>query len=174
MRGSRHPRDFAHNACTAARGAAHGTDVTRGEPGRQTQAQRLRGLAPGAVAILRDPVRFYDPGAYARAVDTVDAALRVISAVHHPLRVDFTAYRTPFALTTPEEIAHDEGDLCLAIIEHEAARVQFVVNARRRKWDEAADDHRAELGRDVARRRASTECVSRKRGVSEEKQGEED
>ena len=58
-----------------------------------------------AVAILRDPVRFFDPEHYARAVDTIDAALRVVSAAHAPLQLDFTAYRTPFALTTPEEIA---------------------------------------------------------------------
>jgi hypothetical protein len=60
-----------------------------------------------AVAILRDPIRFYEPELYARAVDTVDAALRVISAAHAPLQLDFTGYRTPFALTTPEEIARD-------------------------------------------------------------------
>jgi anaerobic magnesium-protoporphyrin IX monomethyl ester cyclase len=60
-----------------------------------------------AVATLRDPERFYDPELYARAVDTIDAALRVLSAVHAPLQMDFTAYRTPFALTTPEEIARD-------------------------------------------------------------------
>jgi anaerobic magnesium-protoporphyrin IX monomethyl ester cyclase len=60
-----------------------------------------------AVAILRDPVRFFDPELYARAVDTVDAALRVVSAAHAPLQLDFTAYRTPFALTTPEEIERD-------------------------------------------------------------------
>jgi hypothetical protein len=60
-----------------------------------------------AVSILRDPVRFYDPDLYASAVDTVDAALRLTSAAYAPLRLDFTAYRTPFALTTPEEIARD-------------------------------------------------------------------
>jgi hypothetical protein len=60
-----------------------------------------------AVAVLRDAGRFYDPSVYAAAVDTVDAALRVVSAAHAPLQLDFTAYRTPFALTTPEEIARD-------------------------------------------------------------------
>ena len=60
-----------------------------------------------AVAILRDPVRFFDGELYARAVDTIDAALRVISAAHAPLKLDFTGYRTPFAFTTPEEIAYD-------------------------------------------------------------------
>lgn len=56
---------------------------------------------------LRDRVAFYDPHAYELAVSTVDAALRVISAVYHPLHVDFTAYRTPFALTSLAEIEHD-------------------------------------------------------------------
>ena len=60
-----------------------------------------------AVSILRDPVRFFDAELYARAVDTIDAALRVVSAAYTPLQLDFTAYRTPFALTTPQEIAHD-------------------------------------------------------------------
>ncbi len=60
-----------------------------------------------AVAILRDRERFFDPELYACAVDTIDAALRVISAAHTPLQLDFTGYRTPFALTTPEEIAND-------------------------------------------------------------------
>lgn len=60
-----------------------------------------------AVAILRDRARFFDPELYASGVDTVDAALRVISAAHAPLELDFTGYRTPFALTTPEEIARD-------------------------------------------------------------------
>ena len=60
-----------------------------------------------AVSILRDPVSFFDAELYARAVDTIDAALRVVSAAYAPLQLDFTAYRTPFALTTPEEIARD-------------------------------------------------------------------
>jgi anaerobic magnesium-protoporphyrin IX monomethyl ester cyclase len=60
-----------------------------------------------AVAILRDEARFFMPDLYARAVDTIDAAQRVISAAYAPLHLDFTAYRTPFALTTPEEIARD-------------------------------------------------------------------
>ncbi|MBX3232194.1 MAG: radical SAM protein [Labilithrix sp.] len=54
---------------------------------------------------LRDEARFHDPDAYAAAVATIDAALRVVSAVHHPLHLDFTAYRTPFGLTTMDEIA---------------------------------------------------------------------
>ena len=71
------------------------------------EAQAVPAGIAEAVAILRDPVRFFDPELYARAVDTVDAALRVISAAYHPLRLDFTAYRTPFALLSPEEIASD-------------------------------------------------------------------
>ncbi len=56
---------------------------------------------------LRDRKRFYDAQAYGLATSTIDAALRVISAAYHPLHLDFTAYRTPFALTSPAEIAHD-------------------------------------------------------------------
>lgn len=60
-----------------------------------------------AVATLRDPVRFYDVAAYDRAVSTITGALRLIGAAHYPLHVDFTAYRTPFSLLTPGEIAYD-------------------------------------------------------------------
>jgi hypothetical protein len=60
-----------------------------------------------AVKVLRSRELFYDGQAYAAAVSTVDAALRVVSAAHAPLQLDFTAYRTPFALTSPEEIARD-------------------------------------------------------------------
>lgn len=60
-----------------------------------------------AMDILRDADRFFSAAHYARAVDTVDAALRVVSAAHTPLQVDFTQYRTPFALLSPDEIARD-------------------------------------------------------------------
>ena len=64
--------------------------------------------APDGIAeakdTLRDETRFHDPDAYACAVATIDAALRVVSATHHPLHIDFTAYRTPFGLTTMGEI----------------------------------------------------------------------
>ncbi|MBX3159759.1 MAG: radical SAM protein [Deltaproteobacteria bacterium] len=60
-----------------------------------------------ALATLRDPVRFYDPAAYDDAVDTVEAALGVISAAHAPLHVDFTSYRTPFGLLTIDEVARE-------------------------------------------------------------------
>ena len=71
------------------------------------EAQRVPGGIGAALKILRQPERFFQPGMYADAVTTVNAALRVISAAHAPLQLDFTSYRTPFALTTPEEIAHD-------------------------------------------------------------------
>ena len=70
-------------------------------------AHAVPSLIARAVATLRDPVRFYDPVEYAAAVATVDASLRAISAAHWPTDLDFTAYRTPFALTTPDEIARD-------------------------------------------------------------------
>ena len=53
---------------------------------------------------LRDEAAFHDPDAYACAVATIDAALRVVSATYHPLHLDFTAYRTPFGLTTMDEV----------------------------------------------------------------------
>jgi hypothetical protein len=60
-----------------------------------------------ALDILRTGERFYDPGFYADAVATVSAALRVIAAAHTPLQLDFTAYRSPFALTTAAERTRD-------------------------------------------------------------------
>ena len=60
-----------------------------------------------ALDVLRSRERFYHPGLYADAVTTVSTSLRVIAAAHAPMQLDFTAYRTPFALTTPDEIARD-------------------------------------------------------------------
>jgi anaerobic magnesium-protoporphyrin IX monomethyl ester cyclase len=57
-----------------------------------------------AKATLRDPLRFFQPDHYGAAVATIEAALRVVSATHHPLHLDFTAYRTPFGLTTMDEV----------------------------------------------------------------------
>ena len=69
------------------------------------------GAVPGGIGaaldVLRSSERFYDSGLYADAVGTVSAGLRVIGTAHAPLQLDFTAYRTPFALTTPDEIARD-------------------------------------------------------------------
>jgi hypothetical protein len=69
------------------------------------EATAVPGGIDAALAILRRPERFFDPGMYADAVTTVNAALRVISAAHTPLKLDFTTCRSPFALTTPEEMA---------------------------------------------------------------------
>ncbi|MEK7468106.1 MAG: radical SAM protein [Planctomycetota bacterium] len=60
-----------------------------------------------ALATLRDPEAFYDPGAYAGAVAVVEAAQRVVSAAYAPLTLDFVSYRTPFSLLSAEEIARD-------------------------------------------------------------------
>jgi hypothetical protein len=75
---------------------------------------RVRGEAsvvPGGIGasldVLRTSERFYDSRLYSDAVATVSAGLRVIAAAHAPLQLDFTAYRTPFALTTPDEIRRD-------------------------------------------------------------------
>jgi len=60
-----------------------------------------------AKAILRDPIRFFDPHDYGAAVATIEAAQRAISAAFGPLQVDFTAYRTPFSLLSMAEIQAD-------------------------------------------------------------------
>lgn len=62
-----------------------------------------RGVAE-AKAILRDEARFFDARDYDSATRTIDAALRVVSAAHHPLQLDFTAYRTPFGLLSQDEV----------------------------------------------------------------------
>jgi hypothetical protein len=78
---------------------------------RYVALQRARGDARSvphgileAKAILRDEARFFEERAYDSATRTIDAALRAISAAHHPLHLDFTAYRTPFGLLSQEEI----------------------------------------------------------------------
>ena len=60
-----------------------------------------------AKAILRDPIRFFQPLEYGAAVATIESAQRAISAAFGPLMVDFTAYRTPFSLLTQEDIQAD-------------------------------------------------------------------
>ena len=66
-----------------------------------------------AKATLRDEARFFDAQQYASAVATIDASLRAVSAAYHPLHLDFTAYRTPLGLASPEEIeraSHPDHD----------------------------------------------------------------
>ncbi|WP_300458220.1 radical SAM protein [Desulfobacula sp.] len=62
-----------------------------------------------AVSVLRDRTgrRFFHGTTYERAVQTVQAGLAIISAAYSPLFVDFTGYRTPFSLLTPEQIKTD-------------------------------------------------------------------
>ncbi|MBS2012236.1 MAG: cobalamin-dependent protein [Deltaproteobacteria bacterium] len=84
----RHAEQLEYAALARARGDAHAVPLGIEE----------------AKAILRDEARFFDADEYACAVATIEAALRVVSATHHPLHLDFTAYRTPFGLTTMEEI----------------------------------------------------------------------
>ncbi|MCA1662779.1 MAG: B12-binding domain-containing radical SAM protein [Myxococcales bacterium] len=78
------------------------------------QLWRARGdaqAAPDGVdearAVLKDPERFFIAADYERAVETIESALRLVSAAYAPLDLTFSGYRTPFALTTPEEIADD-------------------------------------------------------------------
>ncbi len=62
-----------------------------------------------AIAVMRDRSghRFFDPTQYEAAVTTVEQALRVISAAYTPLNMDFTGYRTPFALLNMAVIEAD-------------------------------------------------------------------
>ncbi len=60
-----------------------------------------------AVAVLRDPLRFYDPRAYGRAADLVEAAFELASAAYTPLEVSLRGYRTPFSWLTPAEVARE-------------------------------------------------------------------
>jgi hypothetical protein len=91
-----HEDQLAYAALWSARGDAHAAPRAIDE----------------ALAVLRDRTgrRFYDAVAYADAVATVDAAQRVVSAAHHPLSLDFVAYRTPFSLLSAEEIANDSAE----------------------------------------------------------------
>jgi hypothetical protein len=88
-----HPEQLAYAALWEARGDA---------------AYAPRAI-DDALAVLRDRSgrRFYDPRAYEDAVAAVQSALRLVSAAHHPLSLDFVAYRTPFSLLSADEIARD-------------------------------------------------------------------
>ena len=90
--------------------------ATLDHPARRAYLQlwRARGdaqAAPAGIAearaVLKDPERFFIAADYERAVETIDSALRLVSAAYAPLDLTFSGYRTPFALTTPEEIADD-------------------------------------------------------------------
>jgi len=78
---------------------------------RLWEALPAAAVVPGAIeearAVLRDPVRFYDPRAYGRAADLAEAALELASAAYTPLDVSLRGYRTPFSWLTPGEIARD-------------------------------------------------------------------
>jgi anaerobic magnesium-protoporphyrin IX monomethyl ester cyclase len=70
---------------------------------------RVPGAVQDAVAVLRDRsgVRFFDPFQYEKAIRTVQAGLSIISAAYSPVMMDFSGYRTPFSLLTPEQIQAD-------------------------------------------------------------------
>jgi len=75
-----------------------------------------RSLAPavsasidGAVAVLRNASgkHFFSPERYDAAVETIEGALRLISAAYFPLELDFSSYRTPFSFLSLKEVASD-------------------------------------------------------------------
>src|SRR5258708_6807329 len=49
-----------------------------------------------ARATLKDTQAFFDADRYEQAVETIESALRLISAAHAPLDLTFSGYRTPF------------------------------------------------------------------------------
>jgi len=67
------------------------------------------------------------------------------------------------AAVQPEQIADHQRELGLAVVQHEAARVQLVVHVPGRIGREAADHQDAEFGRDVAGRRAGLQRRGRRR-----------
>jgi anaerobic magnesium-protoporphyrin IX monomethyl ester cyclase len=75
----------------------------------QETARSVPAAIEEAIAVMRDRSghRFFDPTQYEAAVTTVEQALRVISAAYTPLNLDFTGYRTPFALLNMAEIEAD-------------------------------------------------------------------
>jgi hypothetical protein len=89
-----------------------GDRLTHVEQLAYAQLWEARGDAEEAPARIDAAVRtlrenLFDPEAYDDAVQVVEAAMRAISAAHAPLELSFTAYRTPFSMLTPEEIALD-------------------------------------------------------------------
>lgn len=85
--------------------------LTHGEQLEYLGLARARGAAHAvaegideAKRVLRDANDFYDRARYGAAAATIDAALRVVSATHFPLAVDFTAYRTPLGLSSMAEV----------------------------------------------------------------------
>ena len=75
--------------------------------GARRRAGGARGYRRGARACSRTRRASSSPSDYERAVETIESALRLVSAAYAPLDLTFSGYRTPFALTTPEEIADD-------------------------------------------------------------------
>lgn len=51
--------------------------------------------------------RFYDPKQYETATSVIEHALALVSAAYSPLSLDFSRYRTPFALLNRQEIRAD-------------------------------------------------------------------
>lgn len=62
-----------------------------------------------AVSVMRDRtgVRFFNEKDYEQAVMTIEAGLKIVSALYHPLYLDFKSYRTPFSLLSPNQIRAD-------------------------------------------------------------------
>ena len=72
-----------------------------------------------------------------------------------------------------KQIANDEGEARVSVIQNEAARVEFVVNVRGRERDEAAHDVATEVRCDVARGGACPQRGWGYRGRNERDSGEQ-
>lgn len=84
-----------------------------------------------AKARLRDPHSFYDPEAYDWSVRVIQAALRLISASHHPLELSFTRYSTPFHMLSCEEILADMREGTNPFLDYYESHLARAVNAER-------------------------------------------
>ena len=87
----RHPEQLAYAALWRARADASSAPA---------EIERALALMRGASG-----EDFFDPVAYGGAVATVESAFRAVGAAYAPLEIDFTAFRTPFSMLDPREIA---------------------------------------------------------------------
>jgi hypothetical protein len=69
------------------------------------------------------------------------------------------------AAVRAEQVADDQGDSCIAVIQHQAARVQLVVDVLSPVRRKAPHDPNAQRRRDVAGRCAGTQLGKRRRGA---------
>ncbi|MBM4372199.1 MAG: B12-binding domain-containing radical SAM protein, partial [Deltaproteobacteria bacterium] len=132
LRGLSHPQRLAWLALHD--GLAAAASLRDRGPGRRGGVPAM--TVEDAKVLLRGQREgFYEPARYGAAADTLEAALRLVSAAHAPLELDLRSWRTPFAFLAPGEVKADaapernpfhpwlDGVLCPRV---EAARVGLV------------------------------------------------